>query len=52
LDRARAAFKKATALPVGSVARAVQWGVFDSAMAELDRRLIRIVLGKQEDDDS
>ena len=30
-------------LPVGSVQRAIQRGLFDSAMAELDRRLIRHV---------
>jgi hypothetical protein len=41
LKRARAAMRRAASLPVGSVGRSVQWSVFDTVMAELDRRYAR-----------
>ena len=46
LDRATAALEKVTRLPIGSMQRAIQWGVHESAMAELDRRLTAIVRAK------
>ena len=46
LRRARAAMARATAQPAGSVARAIQWAAFDTAMAELGRRAIRFVLSR------
>lgn len=46
LARAREACKKASELPPGSIQRSIQWAVFDGAMAELDRRLVRHVLAK------
>ena len=44
LARAAGALERAKALPVGSVQRAIQWAVFDSAMMELDRRAMRHIL--------
>jgi hypothetical protein len=35
LDRAREAMLRAAALPPGSLARSVQWGLHDTYMAEL-----------------
>ena len=34
---------KAAALPPGSLGRSIQWAVFDTTMAELRRRAIRVV---------
>lgn len=49
LARARKACKKASTLPPGSIERAIQWAVFDGAMAELDQRAFRHILGKLKD---
>jgi hypothetical protein len=46
LARATKAFSRASELPPRSVERAIQWAVFDSAMAELDRWIVRHVLRK------
>lgn len=46
LARARDACKKASALKPRSVERAIQWAVFDGAMAELNHRAIRHILAK------
>ena len=46
LKRARDALVKASALPKGSVQRALTWAVFDDAMMELSRRAIRHVIAK------
>ena len=43
---ARAALKRAEALPARSATRRVQWQVFDSAMGELARRAMAHVLWK------
>lgn len=48
IERARNAMIRAAALPVGSLGRSIQWAVFDSYMAELDRRTVRFVLSKME----
>ena len=37
--KALKAFNKASQLTPGSLQRSIQWGLFDSAMAELQRRL-------------
>ena len=44
LARAAKALRKASALPAGSTERALQWGVFESAKAELDLRVARHIL--------
>lgn len=49
LARAGTACKKASALPPGSIERTIQWAVFDGAMAELDQRAFRHILGKLKD---
>jgi hypothetical protein len=49
LARACDACKKASTLPPGSIERAIQWAVFDGAMAELDQRAFRHILGKLKD---
>lgn len=49
LARASNACKKASALAPGSIERAIQWAVFDGAMAELDQRAFRHILGKLKD---
>ena len=46
IERARNAMNRASALPVGSLGRSIQWAVFDTLMAELDRRAVRFVLSK------
>jgi hypothetical protein len=46
LARARKAMSRAASLPVGSLGRSVQWGAFDTVMAELDRRAVRFFLAK------
>ena len=45
---ARKAMNRAASLPVGSLGRSIQWAVFDTYMAELDRRAVRFVLSKME----
>lgn len=45
LARAAKALRKRAALPPGSIERPIQRAVFDSAMAELDRRAIAHILG-------
>jgi hypothetical protein len=49
LARACKACKKASRLPPGSIERTIQWAVFDGAMAELDQRAFRHILGKLKD---
>lgn len=44
LARAAKALRKVHAAPVGSTVRALQWGVFESAKAELDLRMARHIL--------
>jgi len=39
LARAAAALRKVPELPVGSIQRGLQWALYESARAELDRRL-------------
>jgi hypothetical protein len=51
LARAKRAFEKAVVLPPGSIQRSLQWSAFDSAMAELDRRLTDLVLKYLEEKD-
>jgi hypothetical protein len=46
LARAAKALRKAATLPTGSIERAIQWAVYDSAKAELDRRLFLHVVAK------
>ncbi len=41
IERARNAMNRAVVLPVGSLGRSIQWAVFDTYMAELDRRAVR-----------
>jgi hypothetical protein len=48
ITRARNAMNRAAHLPVGSLGRSIQWAVFDTYMAELDRRAVRFVLSKME----
>ena len=48
LESARQAMGRAASLPVGSLGRSIQWGVFDTLMAELDRRAIRYRLSRLE----
>lgn len=48
IERARSAMNRAAALPVGSLGRSIQWAVFDTYMAELDRRAVRFVLSKMQ----
>ena len=43
LDRARRAMLRASALPVGSLERSVQWAVCDTYAGELRRRAIAVV---------
>ena len=40
LKRAAAALRNVQRYPVGSLQRAVQWGIYESCAAELDRRAI------------
>jgi hypothetical protein len=35
---------KAAALPPGSLGRSIQWAVHDTAMAELRRRALRVII--------
>lgn len=44
LARAASALRKVHAAPLKSTERALQWGVFESAKAELDLRLARHIL--------
>jgi hypothetical protein len=44
LARAARALRRVDALLPGSVERSIQWSVYDSAKAELDRRFVRHVL--------
>ena len=46
LKRARRAMMRAAALPPGSLGRSVQWGVYDTMMAELNRRAVRWMLSR------
>lgn len=46
LKRAARALKKVTTYPIGSLQRAVQWGIYESCSAELDRRAIAHVLAR------
>jgi len=46
IERARNAMNRAVVLPVGSLGRSIQWAVFDTYMAELDRRAVRFVRRK------
>ena len=46
IERARNAMNRAVVLPVGSLGRSIQWAVFDTYMAELDRRAVRFVRSK------
>jgi hypothetical protein len=46
LTRAAGALKKVTSLPVGSVARAIQWGVYEGYQAELTRRAVAFGLAR------
>lgn len=46
LARAAGALRKVNALPLGSVQRSIQWAVYDSAKAELDRRMFNMVLAQ------
>ncbi len=48
LVRARQAMSRATSLPLGSLSRTIQWGVFDTLMAELNRRAVRYLSGRME----
>jgi len=48
LARAAQALRKVNALPIGSTERALQWGVFESAKAELDLRMARHILAALE----
>jgi hypothetical protein len=51
LARAARALGKVPALPLGSVERAIQWAVYESAKAELDRRMflhLAAALGQQQ----
>jgi len=43
LDRARNAMRRAAALPPGSLARSIQWAVYDRYAGELRRRAIAVV---------
>lgn len=45
LARAAGALRKIPDLPVGSVQRGIQWALYESAKAELDRRLFLHVAG-------
>jgi hypothetical protein len=44
LKRAAKALRKWSTLPIGTIERSIQRAVFDSAMAELDRRAIAHVV--------
>ena len=44
LARAAKALRKVPQLPLGSIERAIQWAAFESAKAELDRRMVAHVL--------
>jgi hypothetical protein len=44
LVRARKAVSRAASLPPGSLGRSIQWGIFDTVMAELGRRAARLFL--------
>jgi hypothetical protein len=46
LKRAAVALKKVTGYPVGSLQRAVQWGIYESCAAELDRRALSHALAR------
>ena len=46
LERARMAMLKAATLPPGSLARSVQWGVYDTYSGELRRRAVMLIAGK------
>jgi L-ribulose-5-phosphate 3-epimerase UlaE len=48
IERARNAMNRAVVLPVGSLGRSIQWAVFDTYMAELDRRAVRFVRSKMQ----
>jgi hypothetical protein len=48
IARARNAMIRASSQPVGSLGRSIQWAVFDTYMAELDRRAMRFVLNTME----
>lgn len=48
VERARQTMGRAASLPVGSLGRSIQWGVFDTLMAELGRRAIRYRLSRLE----
>jgi hypothetical protein len=43
LERARTAMLKAAMLPPVSLARSVQWGVYDTYAGELRRRAVRFL---------
>lgn len=44
LARAARALRKVPEYPVGSIERAVQWSCYESAKAELDRRMVAHVV--------
>jgi hypothetical protein len=48
LMRATKAFARASELRPGSIQRAIQWGLFDSAMAEMNRRLMQHIERKEQ----
>lgn len=46
LKRAAAALRKVQLYPIGSVQRAVQWGIYEGCAAELDRRAVAHALAR------
>lgn len=46
LAGAAGALRKVTTFPVGSLQRAIQWGVYESAKSELDRRMFIMVVAQ------
>jgi hypothetical protein len=46
LKLAENAMRKAAVLPLGSLARSIQWGVYDTYSDELRRRAILLLAGK------
>lgn len=46
LERAARALRKVQEHPVGSAARAIQWGIYESCAAELDRRAVAHALAR------